>query len=210
TKALNLKFEPFITALTNFKTWVDKKLASMGLVSAGAPAGYEDPSKLYWKSDKPVPGTSLPSDARPGEFPEVTPAQKAEYDAKVAAKDTEDKSLILSGGEGFGSGNAAGITFTKTGFYAGKFHGPEETLSRAATIKGPGTIARALDALNNARASSAPAGGATEIHIHNQNDFSGMKVSSDIDVEALLRMIDKRIESISLETVKKSLGQRRT
>jgi hypothetical protein len=109
-------------------------------------------------------------------------------------------------------GHASGVTFTKTGIYTGKFHGPEETLPRATTIKGPGIIARALEALDMGAKSSRPSESSsskTEIHIHNTNDFSGLKVSNDYDLEKLFRQIDKRIESVSVEAVKKQLGQRR-
>lgn len=109
--------------------------------------------------------------------------------------------------------HASGLTFKRTGIYTGKFHGPEELLPQATTVEGPGIIAKALAALD-ARVPAASVGGdgggKIDIHVHNQNDFSNMKVSGDVDVEALLKKIDRRIEAVSLEAVKKALGQGRT
>ena len=108
--------------------------------------------------------------------------------------------------------HASGVTFTRSGIYRAKFHSPEETLPQATTIRGPGIIARALEALDMGAKSSRlgeSSNSKTEIHIHNSNDFSGLKVSNDYDLEKLFRQIDKRIESVSAEAVKKQLGQRR-
>ena len=108
------------------------------------------------------------------------------------------------------SGHASGLTFTGTGIYAGKFHGPEEVLSQAATIKGPGIIARAMEALDARTSGQAGRGG--DVHIHNQTkfDFAGARFSPDFDMEAFLKMIDARIETGSVEAAKKVIGNRRT
>ncbi|NLH78181.1 MAG: hypothetical protein GX465_14210, partial [Acidobacteria bacterium] len=114
----------------------------------------------------------------------------------------------------WGIGNAAGLTFTGTGTYFGKFHGPEEVLSQASTIRGPGIIARAMEALDGAARGSGQAGlrGETHIHVENKNrfDFAGARFSPDFDMEAFLRMIDTRIETGSVEAAKRVIGNRRT
>jgi TP901 family phage tail tape measure protein len=114
----------------------------------------------------------------------------------------------------WGIGHAAGLTFTGTGTYFGKFHGPEEVLSQASTIRGPGIIARAMEALDGAARGSGQAGlrGETHIHVENKNrfDFAGARFSPDFDMEAFLRMIDTRIETGSVEAAKRVIGNRRT
>jgi hypothetical protein len=113
-----------------------------------------------------------------------------------------------------GLGHASGLTFTKTGVYKGKFHGPEETLPQATTIKGPGVIARALDLLANVAPGgpiSSPAGYGGEIHIHMPaQDFSGMKISSNVDLEKILDKANKKAVDDAVDAVKKAIGQRRT
>jgi len=114
----------------------------------------------------------------------------------------------------WGIGHASGITFTGTGTYFGKFHRPEEVLSQASTIRGPGIIARAMDALDGATRGSAQAGRGGEVHIHVENknrfEFAGARFSPDFDMEAFLRMIDAKIESGSVEAAKRVIGNRRT
>jgi hypothetical protein len=107
------------------------------------------------------------------------------------------------------AGFATGATFTKGGLFRGKVHSPEEIIPQATAQRGPGAIARALNALE---AKAIGVGSTNEIHVHNNNDydFSGMKVSSDIDIESLLRRVNKSVEATTLETVKRALGQGRT
>jgi len=116
--------------------------------------------------------------------------------------------------EALTQGHASGLTFTGTGTYFGKFHGPEEVLSQASTIRGPGIIARAMDALDWASRGSTPAGlgGETHIHVENKNrfEFAGARFSPDFDMEALMRDIDARIETGSVEAAKRVIGNRRT
>jgi hypothetical protein len=116
--------------------------------------------------------------------------------------------------EALGLGHASGVTFTKTGVYKGKFHGPEETLPQATTIKGPGVIARALDLLDNVasgRAIATPAGYAGDIHVHMPaQDFSGMKISSNVDLEKILEKANKKAVEDAVAAVKNAIGQRRT
>ncbi|MFA5458803.1 MAG: UbiA family prenyltransferase, partial [Synergistaceae bacterium] len=106
---------------------------------------------------------------------------------------------------------AVGATFKKDGLFAGRVHAPEEIIPQATAQRGAGPIARALDTLygvtSAGRASSSPS---PEVHVHNANDFSGMRVSSDIDIEKLMKEIDRRIESRSISAVHKAMGQRRT
>jgi len=112
--------------------------------------------------------------------------------------------------DALGIGHASGLTFTGTGTYFGKFHGPEEVLSQAATIKGPGIIARAMEALDARTSGQAGRGG--DVHIHNQTkfDFAGARFSPDFDMEAFLRDIDARIETGSVAAAKRVIGNRRT
>ena len=114
----------------------------------------------------------------------------------------------------WGIGNASGLTFTGTGTYFGKFHGPEEVLSQASTIRGPGIIARAMEALDGVTRGSGQAGrgGETHIHVENKNrfEFAGARFSPDFDMEAFLKMIDARIETGSVEAAKNVIGNRRT
>ncbi|HQB07833.1 MAG TPA: hypothetical protein PK712_08230, partial [Rectinema sp.] len=114
-----------------------------------------------------------------------------------------------------GSGHASGVTFTSTGIYTGKFHGPEETLSQATTIKGPGIISRAIEALDiSSRSTLANRGiiGNPEVHIHNENrfDFAGAKIDSSFDIHGFMREVDKRIEAGSKKAVERAIGQGRT
>jgi hypothetical protein len=50
----------------------------------------------------------------------------------------------------------------------------------------------------------------TEIHIHEHNDFSGMRVSSAIDVDKLMRDIERKIRGGSISAVRKQIEQGRT
>ena len=95
---------------------------------------------------------------------------------------------------------ASGGVLTRTGWL--KAHKGEAIVPAEAT-RGTGAIADALGGISTR-------GGPPNITVQNNNDFSGMKVASDIDIEALMRKIDKRIETVSLTAVKNALGQRRT
>jgi len=114
----------------------------------------------------------------------------------------------------WGIGSATGLTFTGTGTYFGKFHGPEEVLSQATTVKGPGIIDRAMNALDVSTRSAATRESArnSEVHIHNENrfDFAGAKMDSSFDVQGFLREVDKRIETGSKRAVERAIGQGRT
>jgi len=114
--------------------------------------------------------------------------------------------------EMFEPGNAGGITFLRDGVFTGKFHGPEETLGREATIRGPGIIARAMSALDISARSARQSSSVPEIHIHNENrfDFAGARIDSAFDVQGFLREVDKRIESGSKKAVERAIGQGRT
>lgn len=112
-------------------------------------------------------------------------------------------------------GHASGLTFTGTGFYAGKFHGPEEVLSQAATIRGPGIISRAMSALDVATRSAsggAGQGAPTSITVNPtiKNDFAGAHFSSDVDVDRMLDKMSRQIESVAIKAVTRAIGQGRT
>ncbi len=54
--------------------------------------------------------------------------------------------------------------------------------------------------------------GETIINVYSspKNDFSGMKIASDIDIEKLFKEIDARVEAGSVKAIRAALGQRRT
>jgi hypothetical protein len=113
------------------------------------------------------------------------------------------------------AGYAVGATFRRGGRFTGDVHPPEEIIPQAVASRGPGPIARALDALYGVTtgnlASLATSGAQTvEVHLHTSNDFSGMRVSSAVDIDRLMRDIDNRIKTGSVEAVKNAIGQRRT
>lgn len=107
---------------------------------------------------------------------------------------------------------AVGATFKKDGLFAGRVHAPEEIIPRATAQRGAGPIARALDTLYGVTSSGRASSGSqkTEIHIHEHNDFSGMKVSSAVDVDKLMRDIERKIRSGSISAVRKQIEQGRT
>ena len=107
---------------------------------------------------------------------------------------------------------AVGATFKKDGLFAGRVHAPEEIIPQATAQRGAGPIARALDTLYGVTSSGRASSGSqkTEIHIHEHNDFSGMKVSSAIDVDKLMRDIERKIRSGSISAVRKQIEQGRT
>jgi len=89
-------------------------------------------------------------------------------------------------------------------------------LSQAATIRGPGIIARAMSALDGAAARSASGGAGqgapTSITINPtiKNDFAGAHFSSDIDIDRMLDKMSRQMESVALKTVTRAIGQGRT
>ena len=110
------------------------------------------------------------------------------------------------------TGHAAGLTFTRGGKFSGKVH-REELLPEAISIRGPGPIARAmaaLDAVTSGQAAGAGAGPAVNhYHLPSQKyDFSGMKVSSDLDVEKLVKRIVKESTEASVKAVRDEIGGR--
>lgn len=111
------------------------------------------------------------------------------------------------------SGYASGVSFTRSGLFRGRVHASEEIIPQATAARGPGPIAQAIEALDSimsGRPVAAGAGASYNIQVANHNDFSGMKVSGDVDIERLLAKIDKRIETKSIEAVRNAIGQRRT
>jgi hypothetical protein len=151
-------------------------------------------SKVYWPIDGGEPITSAERDQLPA-------GERLNY-------------RYGSNGNPFEK-HAIGATFTRGGLFAGQVHAPEEIIPQAIASKGPGPIARALDAFygatsRNGSASVSMASQPTEVHVHNSYDFSGMRVSSAIDIDKLMRDIERRIETGSVAAVQKAIGQRRT
>jgi len=113
-------------------------------------------------------------------------------------------------------GFAAGATFTREGLFSGKVHAPEELIPQSISQRGPGPIAKALDLLNNVTAggkmsSAIGTGVGGDIHVHMPSqDFSGMKISSNVDFERLLRDANKKAVEDAVLEIKKQIGQRRT
>ena len=110
-------------------------------------------------------------------------------------------------------GHASGLTFTGTGFYAGKFHGPEEVLSQASTIRGPGIIARAMEALDGAARGSRPVysqAGPITINPTVKNDFAGAHFSSEVDIDKMIDRMSRQMESVAIKAVTRAIGQGRT
>lgn len=110
-------------------------------------------------------------------------------------------------------GFASGATFSRSGLFAGQVHSPEEIIPQATAQRGPGPIARAialLDSVSSRPGTPEQGPSIYTIHITNQNDFSGLKISGNVDAETLLRRIDRIIEAKSVEAVKRAIGQGRT
>lgn len=112
-------------------------------------------------------------------------------------------------------GHAAGATFRRSGLFAGKVHSPEEIIPQAIASRGPGPIARAiaaLDAVTAGRPAVTGVGGSgAPIYIHMPTqDFSGMKISSNVDFEKVLMKANKKAVADAVEAVKKEIGQGRT
>ena len=112
-----------------------------------------------------------------------------------------------------GEGHAAGATFTRGGLFAGKVHSPEEIIPQAIASKGAGPISRALGVLDSVMSGqpSSMGAGAGAIHIHMPTqDFSGMKISSDVDFKRLLIEANKKTFDGVMKEVKKIVGPGRT
>jgi hypothetical protein len=111
---------------------------------------------------------------------------------------------------------AVGATFKRGGLFKGRVDDTEEITPKAITERGPGPIAKALDLLNNAIAgdfgrpapASAGAGGDIIVHMPAQ-DFSGMKISSDVDFERILKAANKKAVEDAVSEIKRMIGQDR-
>jgi hypothetical protein len=111
---------------------------------------------------------------------------------------------------------AVGATFKRGGLFKGLVDDTEEITPKAITKRGPGPIAKALDLLNNATAAefgrpapaSAGAGGDIIVHMPAQ-DFSGMKISSDVDFERILKDANKKAVADAVSEIKRMIGQDR-
>ena len=111
--------------------------------------------------------------------------------------------------------HAAGATFTRGGLFTGKVHSPEEIIPQAVASRGPGPIARAiaaLDAVTSGHAVGSGTGaGFGDIHVHMPSqDFSGMKISSDVNLERVLKDANKKAVDDAVEKIKRLIGRGRT
>jgi hypothetical protein len=110
---------------------------------------------------------------------------------------------------------AVGATFKTGGLFAGKVHDTEEITPQAITKRGPGPIAKAIDLLHNVTnkngvSSSASSGLSSEVHVHMPTqDFSGMKISSDVDFERILKDANKKAVADAVSEIKRMIGQDR-
>jgi len=115
--------------------------------------------------------------------------------------------------DALGIGHASGLTFRTGGVYAGRFHGPEELLSQATTIKGPGIISRAMDALDGATRGSRPTynqAGPITIAPVVKADFSGAKFTSETDIDQMIEKMAAKMEEVAMRATKRAIGNRRT
>ena len=110
--------------------------------------------------------------------------------------------------------HAIGATFTRGGLFRGMVHSPEELVDQATSVKGPGIISRAMNLLDATMAGGRPTtagAGLNEFHVHMPaQDFSGMKISSNVDFEKILRDANKRAVSDAVTEIKRQIGQGRT
>jgi len=190
---------------------------------------YPNAQEVYERISSGREGTKIESDRWGNEYLSPTPPETFKNQGRmyVAYGDNGSFDVWNASGKvksGFESEAAAkeyisnqpqyavGATFKKGGLFAGLVHEKEEIIPQATAQRGAGPIARALDTLYGvtagSRSSTSPQ--KTEVHVHNTNDFSGMRLSSDIDIEKLMKEIDRRIESKSISAVHKAMGQRRT
>ena len=111
---------------------------------------------------------------------------------------------------------AAGARFSRGGLFAGIVDTTEEIIPQAVTQRGAGPISRALSVLDSVMSGQASAvGGTGEVHNHyhvapHKYDFSGMKISSDLDVEKLIKRIVKESTEASNKAARDKIGLRRT
>lgn len=125
----------------------------------------------------------------------------------------EDDAKKLVGGQRIKTGYASGAMFTRGGYFQGRVHPPEEIIPQAVASRGPGPISRAIDLLDSimaGRPAAAGAGGNITVNVSPNMDFSGMKISSDIDVNRLIDRIKKEMKTVAVEAAKDAIGQRRT
>jgi hypothetical protein len=178
-----------------------------GIADSSTTASYTNPKGDTTYQYTPSTGKVKVTDWRSPGFPTNTVnfEDLTDESAKTALEEEAKRQNLVT--------HASGATFHKKGIYKGIFDQYEEVIPQATASKGPGPISRALEILYGVDSNKSSAGQGsdkTEIHVHNSNDFSGMKVSNDIDIEKLMGRIDKRIREVSVAAVRDSLGQRRT
>lgn len=93
---------------------------------------------------------------------------------------------------------ASGASFSKSGLFMGNVHAPEEIPPLATTIKGPGILARAIDALGNAQQSDSVGGRSTIQQNTYQIDASQHigTVSTEIDIAKMRRAMRSELDDI--------------
>ena len=187
---LTTSLENLVKPLTDFTTWMTEHTNP-----AGVAAGKASEDKLTAAGVKSIVG---------GYYEWIEPSAHPGEDAEAAA----NKAL--------GNTYAVGATFKTGGRFRGRVHDTEEITPQAITKRGPGPIAKAVDLLNNVTSgkrgmSSANDVSGVEVHVHMPTqDFSGMKISSDVDFERLLRDANKKAVADAVYELKKLIGQRRT
>lgn len=108
---------------------------------------------------------------------------------------------------------ATGARFSRGGLFAGIVDTTEEIIPQAVTQRGAGPISRALGLLDSVMSGqpSSMGAGAGAIHIHMPTqDFSGMKISSDVDFKRLVIDANKKTFDDVMKEVKKIVGPGRT
>jgi hypothetical protein len=161
----------------------------------------------------------LGSDSHSGETPAATsPSGKTAYANKAYPgtwdlfdeKDTPFAQAVSEERKNSYMSADVGGSITSSGGLIG--HEGEEVLPARVT-RGSGPIARALEALYGGAGGARVDNEATysiNVTINSKNDFAGSKLSSDIDLEAMLKKMDARMSVVAVESISRAIGQRRT
>lgn len=194
-------------AIDDLRTWLDNTLGSKGGNLPGQPGNYTTSDENIWNMD--ASGKYTVTDTNGG-VPNQTPG------VTIDPNNPPQEVVDHFHPQGAIKSHAVGATFTKGGRFTGNVHSPEEIIPQAVASRGPGPIGKALDLLNNVTAgrnmpSAVTAGAGGDIHIHMPSqDFSGMKVSSNVDFEKVLRAANKSAISDAVLEIKRTIGQGRT
>ena len=198
-----------------------KTASNVKQVAAPAPTNAKEPATLSAEEPAPIPITAPNLNINPAPLnaedrnppPEHGYRLKTDHEQKIKA---DVYRAFTETQKPAWEPYAVGATFKKGGLFAGRVHETEEITPQAITKRGPGPIAKAIDLLNNVtsgkRGMSSDndvSGGEVHVHMPTQ-DFSGMKISSDVDFERLLRDANKKAVADAVYEMKKLIGQRRT